>query len=124
MKRNVIYVDGDLESYILISEALFNRDIKIVYADRGIEAIELFRSNASFDLVITELQLPDMDGFMLLDEIRKINPAIPVIALTSFKVSNLSNWCLVDNFNYVIQKPFALESIIPKVERSLDLVHQ
>ena len=123
MERNVIYVDGELESYILISEALFNRDVKIFYADKGRAAIELFRKNSSIDLVITELQLPDMDGFTLMDEVRKINPAIPVIALTSFKVSNLANWCLVDNFSYVIQKPFSLESIVPKVERSLELVH-
>lgn len=123
MKRNVIYVDGELESYILISEALFNRDIKIIYADKGRVAIELFRKTPTIDLIMTELQLPDMDGFTLLDEMRKINPTIPVMALTSFKVSNLSNWCLVDNFNYVIQKPFSTESIIPKVERSLELVH-
>lgn len=122
MKRNVIYVDGELESYILISEALFRRDIKIIHAERGREAIEFFRKNPSVDLIMTELQLPDMDGFTLLDEMRKINPVIPVIALTSFKVSNLTNWCLVDNFNYVIQKPFSLESIIPKMERSLELV--
>ena len=56
----------------------------ITTAPSGVEALELFRAGAPFDLVVTDFKMPKMSGVELIVEIRKINPAMPIILISGF----------------------------------------
>ena len=81
MKRVLIVEDQDP----FITQALLEAygGIKTIVSKRGDEAIELF-SAGSFDSVVLDLRLPILDGFVVLQAIRKIEPDIPVIVLSSY----------------------------------------
>ncbi|NJO91496.1 MAG: response regulator [Chloroflexia bacterium] len=83
MKKQILYIDSDMASYILISEILRNCNVKITHCKCGTSAILLFKKYPSFDLVITEIKLPKANGFAILKAIRRVNPNIPVFAQTA-----------------------------------------
>lgn len=119
----VLLIDHDAVNHILVSEALSNRNVQIVHVDNGREAINIFRYNPFFDLVISEMLLPDMDGFCVLRELRKLNPIIPVIAQSSYTSPDLKSRCLEEGFNYFIEKPSTLEIIADQVEAYKDYIN-
>ena len=108
MEKQILYIDSDMASYILISEILRNCNVKITHCKCGTSAILLFKKYSSFNLVITETRLPRASGFSVLNEIRKIKPDIPVIAQTASVLDNMEKRCLEAGFNEFVAKPFDL----------------
>lgn len=120
---SLLLIDHDAINHILISEALSNRNVQIVHADNGREAINLFRCNPFFDIVITEMLLADMDGFCVLREIRKLNPIVPVIAQSSYTSLELKKRCSEEGFNFFIEKPSTVEIIVDQLDAYKDYIN-
>jgi CheY-like chemotaxis protein len=115
MNTKILYIDNDEASYFLVSELLEGCNAKIVHVRCGSRAIQIFNTNPLFDMVITELKLPEIDGFGVLSEIRKINPNIPIIAQTATVVNNTKFNCLNCGFNEYIQKPIDFREFVSTV---------
>jgi two-component system, cell cycle response regulator DivK len=115
MEKQILYIDSDMASYILISEILRNSNVKITHCKCGTSAILLFRKYPSFDLVITETRLPRASGFTVLNEIRRIKPDIPIIAQTASVLDNMEKRCLEAGFNEFVAKPFEIEYFVRMV---------
>jgi len=116
-KRILIVEDEDL--IISTVEALLQK-MKINYdtAKNGKEAIEKFK-NEKFDLIITDIFMPVMDGFQLIEEIKKIHSDIPIIVISGYidnetvrKIKNLGA-------NEYIEKPFSLLDVKKSIEKYL-----
>jgi two-component system, cell cycle response regulator DivK len=112
MEKQILYIDNDMASYILVSEILKNCNVKISHCKCGTSAILLFRKYPSFDLVITETRLPRVSGFFVLNEIRRIKPDIPIIAQTASVLDNMEKRCMEAGFNEFVAKPFDLKEFI------------
>jgi len=56
----------------------------IVTSPSGVEALELFKNGSVFDLVVTDYKMPKMDGVLLISEIRKLFPELPIILISGF----------------------------------------
>ena len=109
MDKQILYIDSDIASYILISEILRNCNVKITHCKCGTSAILLFKKYPSFDLIITEIRLPKANGFTVLNEIRRIKQNIPIIAQTASVLDNMEKRCLEAGFNEFVAKPFDLK---------------
>jgi two-component system, cell cycle response regulator DivK len=112
MKKQILYIDSDMASYILICEILRNCNVKITHCKSGTSAILLFKKYPFFDLVITETRLPRVSGFTVLNEIRIVKPDIPIIAQTASVLDNMEKRCLGAGFNEFVAKPFDLKEFI------------
>jgi PAS domain S-box-containing protein len=79
----------------------------IVYskAVNGLEAVSLC-TQKDFDLILMDLEMPEMDGYGALNEIRKVNEKIPAIAFTAAVFENMREKLTASGFNDYIQKPF------------------
>jgi two-component system, cell cycle response regulator DivK len=115
MNTRILYIDNDEASYFLVSELLEGFNVEIHHARCGLRAVQIFDANPSFNLVITELKLPEIDGFGVLREMRKINPKIPIIAQTATVVNNTKCICLNAGFNEYVQKPIDFREFISTV---------
>lgn len=85
MSRTILAVDDSITMLQTISIALENAGHKVVTAKNGLEAIEKLNGADKFHVIITDVNMPDMDGITLTGEIRK-NPKYsftPVIILTT-----------------------------------------
>jgi PAS domain S-box-containing protein len=88
----------------------------IVYekAINGVEAVSLFEKN-KFDMVLMDLEMPEMDGYGALSAIRGMNSTIPAIAFTAAVFDNMKESLINRGFNDFIQKPFRPQDLQAKL---------
>lgn len=84
--RDILLVDDDEIFLFSLSEGL--RDpagkLKVHTAGNGRQALEVLGSRAGIELLVTDLKMPEMDGFALLTSVRRDFPSIRAMAMTSF----------------------------------------
>jgi CheY-like chemotaxis protein len=84
-------------------------------ACNGVEAVSIFNRDTDFDILLMDLDMPEMDGYGALAAIRKINRAIPVIAFTAAVFENMKENLLNCGFDDFVQKPFRPEELHSKL---------
>lgn len=91
---------------------------EVVAASSGADGFEQFSRN-SFDLVITDCQMPGMDGWQLVAQVKKASPRTPVIMVTGqdeYAVMNKMQDSVIDHLMF---KPFKLDAFYKTVRASL-----
>ncbi|HKP31601.1 MAG TPA: ATP-binding protein [Chitinophagaceae bacterium] len=88
--------------------------VNVSEAVNGIDAIEKFKQG-DFDLLLIDLEMPEMDGTTALREIRKLNKIIPAVAFTAAVYDNMHVDLLAKGFNDFIHKPFRPEELHSKI---------
>jgi len=112
MIKNVLFVDGNRILCRLIQKK-FNRCrhiFSVIVAKDGLDAVEKLKEN-NISLVITELQLPNMDGFALLTHLSENYPDIPVIVQTGQGTPKTKKIVLDSTAAGYIEQPFKVEDL-------------
>lgn len=92
---------------------------RIVQAENGAKAKELALGQ-TFDLVLTDVRMPEMDGLTLLGHLRQIAPETPVIVMTAFgTVDNAVQAMRSGAWDYLL-KPVQFDDLLAKIERALE----
>ena len=95
----------------------------VVVARNGFEGIEAIKNNRP-NLVVTDINMPEMDGFELLREIRALGPAaggsVPVIAMTAFVTNADRARILNAGFQACLPKPFTPDKLVETILTLLD----
>jgi CheY-like chemotaxis protein len=86
--------------------------IKIIWAKDGREAVNICNSNNSIDIVLLDLQLPELDGLHSLKEIKDKNPFIPVIIQTANSWNNEEETCTKAGCDGFFNKPLDMERVL------------
>jgi CheY-like chemotaxis protein len=120
---NILLIDNDWASQCFAKEALSGSEIEIQNAQFGMEAIDIFRKNSFFDLVITEMVLADIDGYEVLMEIRKINSTVPIVALTAYSEFNIDNQCIEYGFDCFLEKPISVKTFVENINIYVNCIH-
>ena len=118
MEKKILLVDDEpviLETY---SALLSEKGFSVVTASSGREALKTFSGN-SFDLVITDLAMPDGDGFKLLEEIKEISPHTPVIVFTGKIYRAVKEFVALLGANELLEKSCSTELFISRIKESL-----
>ena len=71
MQAHILIIDDDLKLTELITKFLENHSFKVCSFDHPKKALEALNQKHSFELIILDITLPEMDGFQVLREIRK-----------------------------------------------------
>ncbi|NIO37420.1 response regulator [Candidatus Bathyarchaeota archaeon] len=82
LKARIRVVDREPQSAETLRDILVTKGFDVETAENGIQAIDLHRSVQHFDLLITEMKLPEVDGLELLRMIRQLKRDLPVRILT------------------------------------------
>jgi PAS domain S-box len=88
--------------------------IQVTEATNGREAVNEFKKG-NFNLLLIDLEMPEMDGATALKEIRKMNSSIPVVAFTAAVYDNMQADLLQKGFTDFIHKPFRPEELHSKI---------
>lgn len=78
---NILYAEDEKPMQIIIFKILKRMGFAVTLANNGIQALSLFKEG-SFSIVLTDFDMPFMDGLVLAARIKKISPGIPIIMLT------------------------------------------
>jgi two-component system, OmpR family, response regulator VanR len=117
MRYKILVIEDDLDIQELIKEFLITQDVEVDVASDGLEGIQLFQQS-SYDLVILDVMLPNMDGHHVCKMIRK-QSSVPIIMLTALgeEKDQMKGFDLgVDDY---ITKPFSFNILIRRVEAVL-----
>src|SRR5436190_7029925 len=81
----LLVVDDDIQMLSALEAALRRKGHTVETASNGIDAVsKIGAARGEFQVVITDLKMPGMDGIELLQHVRRACPTIPVIVLTAF----------------------------------------
>ncbi|HPH02123.1 MAG TPA: response regulator [Spirochaetota bacterium] len=107
MAEKVLIVDDSAIMRNLVRQTLSSGGYEVVLANDGMQGLEAWRSSAgSVDLIITDINMPVMDGITLISEIRKMDEDVPILALTSESDVEMRNKGVDAGANGWIVKPF------------------
>ena len=83
-KFKLLIVEDDKFNIAYFEEILESTGIHLLIGETGNQAISLFTNNQNIDLVLMDIKLPDMSGYEVTKEFKKVRPEIPIIAQTAF----------------------------------------
>ncbi|MDY8135033.1 sigma-54 dependent transcriptional regulator [Aquimarina sp. 2201CG5-10] len=114
----ILIVEDDVAFCTMLKTFLEKKDYEVFTAFSGNEAILQIEDN-TFDIVLTDVRLPDRDGITLLEEIHNKNPNTAVIIMTGYAEINMAvNAIKQGAFDYV-SKPFNPDTILQTIEKAL-----
>ncbi len=115
--KSILIVDDESEMRVALETTLKREGYPYVSAEDGAEALEKFK-NGSFDLVISDVRMPRLDGVNLLREIKQRAPETAVIMMTAYgDIDNAVETMKMGAFDYLL-KPFSADILISTVNRA------
>ena len=111
----ILVVDDSWENRALFKAFLSNTGASVRLADGGREA--LAKLGDGVDVVLMDLQMPEMDGFETLQELRRRGIHCPVVALTAHTMKGDRERCLENGFDDYLAKPVGKQGLIQCVAR-------
>jgi PAS domain S-box len=122
--RCILVIDDDRDAAELIDQILSTAgaEVERVHSARsGIESL----STRDYDLLISDIGMPEMDGFQMIQEIRKMDGkarGVPAVALTAFGRSEDRRNAMVSGFDVFLSKPIDSPELVATVARLLSRV--
>lgn len=110
------YIRDELEAIIKTE----NR--RIIFACNGVEALRQLETN-NVDLVLTDIRMPEMDGFELIKQAHKKWPSLPIITITAFASTETAVGALRSGAYDYVTKPFSIDEIRNIVGHALQAQH-
>jgi two-component system cell cycle sensor histidine kinase/response regulator CckA len=112
-------VDDDPAARRLVRVVLESRGYRVIEAEHGADAVRLEEEHrGEIDLLLTDLLMPGIRGPDLADLVKAVNPALPIIFMTSYPNDDIRRWKLTPGIP-VIKKPPDLNELAATIERLL-----
>ncbi len=110
--RKCLLVDDNKDVLIYLNRILADTGVSILTARSGFEAIEIIKTNPDIDVVLLDMQMPEMNGIEATKEIRKIRKDIPIIAQTAFIFEDDKDIILEAGCDACLIKPIRREHLL------------
>ncbi len=117
-KPLILVVDDDEDLLEHLKGKLTKWGFNCSLARNGIEALDVIGKN-HVDLILSDQQMPKMDGLELLKEVKSMNDDIPFIMLTAFGTVNKAVLSIKRGADDYLQKPYDPENLLATIQRSL-----
>lgn len=123
MSIKILYVEDELFLGKIVKESLQSRGFEVIMENDGGNVLPRF-SEASPDICVLDIMLPNKDGFAIAEEIRRIDQRIPIIFLTAKTQTEDLVRGFTTGGNDYIRKPFSMEELIIRIENALRSRHE
>jgi len=101
----ILIAEDDAISKLLISKAVSKFAKEIIWVTTGVDAVEDCKNNPDIDLIMMDINMPDMNGYEATEQIRQFNKNVIIIAQTANALSSDRINALASGFNDYISKP-------------------
>jgi CheY-like chemotaxis protein/anti-sigma regulatory factor (Ser/Thr protein kinase) len=107
-----LVVDDDPQVRDMIRDILSNAGHRVVTAVDGSDGVEKFKADSSFDVVITDLAMPKLNGLQLARVCKTLRPAVPVVMLTGWGVLLTEDELAEHGVDEVLSKPVRMDQVL------------
>ncbi|WP_161957625.1 response regulator [Mariprofundus sp. EBB-1] len=123
----VLLVDDDKDVLFIHKRFLERMDYKVIVANNGLDALAKFRKNqGKVDMVVSDFQMPEMDGITMIGEIRKFSSDLPILVVTGYVDDFLLNSLI--NYDAVLAtKPVTFSvfsSLVESISKAQGAIRQ
>jgi DNA-binding NtrC family response regulator len=119
MKVKILVIDDESEIRNLLKEVLLTEGYEIDVTSNGAEGLEIIKRKGPFDIVLTDIKMPTMDGIELMKHIRKNWPDIAIIIMTGYADINSARIAIKQGAYDYIRKPFNISEMMTSIENTL-----
>ncbi len=121
MKQNILVIDDEPAICKSVQERLTMEGYKVWTAPNGRKGLGLYHDH-SFDLVITDVLMPELDGLEVVRMLRRLSTSLPIIAMSGGGKRDLDFLVEAGEFGATrtISKPFRLDEFVAMVHDLLD----
>jgi two-component system, NtrC family, response regulator PilR len=120
MSARILVVDDEAGLREMLRVLLTRSGYEVAVADGQTRATTLLRSGDAFDLVVTDLSMPDGSGMGVLKEARTVDDATQVIMITAYATTAQAVQAMREGAYDYIQKPFKNDELVAVVEKALE----
>jgi signal transduction histidine kinase/CheY-like chemotaxis protein len=117
--RTFLIVEDDKVSFKFLENIFRKTGAKIVHADNGLKAVELIKQSPEIDMVLMDIQLPEMNGLDATRMIKQLRKELPVIAQTANVLEEDREKCLEAGCVDYISKPINIKLLYSKIHQYL-----
>ena len=123
---NVLYVEDDIDLLEETADALEDFFVNVDTARHGKEALEMYIANKTkgyyYDLVITDLNMPIMDGLSLIKELHDINKHQPIIVISAYNESSRLITLIQSGISNFIMKPIVPQQLMSMLLQTCKII--
>ncbi|MFC1674881.1 response regulator [Candidatus Omnitrophota bacterium] len=124
MEKNILVIDDDKLVLMTLKRLLTREGYKVSTAFNGVRALRRIRE-ADFDLIISDIKMPEMDGMEIVKKIREYlvqngKDLLPEIFITAYAKDDIYQQALALNAAGYIEKPFDVRTIQITVKKVLE----
>lgn len=117
--KRILVVEDDDINYIYLSQIFKLTKGNITRSKNGKNTLEIVREQ-KFDVILMDIQLPDVSGNEVIRTIRKSDPETPIIAQTASRTPDETEASLDAGCNYVLTKPFTIDDFSKVLRRYIE----
>lgn len=115
-KKKVLLIDDERDFLDALSERMRNRGLNVATAASATEAIRKAEKE-TYDVLVLDLHMPEMDGLETLKILKGNNPHIHVIILTAYATVENGIRAMLSGAEEILEKPSNVEILIQKIEK-------
>ena len=120
MRERILVVDDEPNMLRLLKTILMDKTgYEVSTTNNPLEVAKMLQEE-SFDLVITDLKMPLVDGIDLISIVKKIDPTLPIIMITAYGTIETAEEAIQQGAYDFITKPFRKETILITIKRGLE----
>lgn len=116
----ILIAEDDEPSSMLISLTVEALSRKIITARTGIEAVNICRNNHDLDLILMDIQMPEMNGYEATSQIRQFNKEVVIIAQSAYALSHDRQKAIDAGCNDYISKPILKDDLLLLIQKHLN----
>lgn len=122
--NQVLVVDDSASQRAFICTLLYNRGYQTLQASDGREALRLLRDNPDIRLVLTDYNMPNMDGLQMVQELRRSRSSdeLSIIGISGVHEKSVLARFLKSGANDFLTKPFETEELFCRIDQNLDML--
>lgn len=118
--KTILIAEDEDSNYLYLEAVLQKTGAKLIWARNGEEAIDACKKGEKIDLVLMDLQMPNINGYQAREEIKNIFPDTPQIAQTAFAMADDEKRAMDAGFDAYISKPIRKNNLLAMVGSFLD----
>ena len=112
LAARILLAEDNATNQLYIAHFLAEQGFEVETAENGLEALELLENSGSFDVILMDVQMPEMDGLEATKKIREQGNSIPIIALTAYAMEGDREKFLSNGMDAYSSKPVKIDELV------------
>ena len=117
--KTILVAEDEPANYLFIEKILSSTQATLIRAKNGIEAVNIVKENSNIDIVLTDIYMPEMDGFEAATIIKDLKPNMPIIAQTFYESEMDKEKVNKACFDSFISKPININKLLVVLDKYL-----